>query len=302
MSQFLPTEPTPNPADAMTLEDVAEVADGHGLPPGGLLDLDDALAEALAAVEAVEAKHAYDIAHVSQVLPADSPPDDALPPELAQRPEIRGMPTIGSADARSQLGDQVRDLTLKLVDARHKQERDLKEIEQLMADLSVTRRRYHKLGAEHDELRKRLQRAELDLPDQGARSVLNALLAPLDHLHDVLDHLCAREPLSAEAREAIAMLQGQWQRAFGVLQVTPFDAVGQPYDAQLHEYIASAPSTAPPGQVIRQVGRGYLLSGRLLRSARVVVSAGLHTSSLVIADADPTEPDGPSQDDPAIQG
>ena len=71
------------------------------------------------------------------------------------------------------------------------------------------------------------------------------------------------------------MLQQQWQRAFAVLQVTPFDALGQQYDAQVHEYIASAPSDAPVGQVIRQVGRGYLLGGRLLRSARVVVSAGL---------------------------
>ncbi len=293
MNSFSSPEPTPTPVTPLTFVDVADAAE-HGLPPGGMLDLDDALAEALAAVEAVEAKAAHDHVEPRDALaPALLDPIETEAPEPAvpARPEIRGMPIIGSADARSQLGDQVRDLKLKVSDLRHKHDRDQKEIEQLLTDLSVTRKRYHKLGTEHDELRKRLQRAELDLPDQGARSVLNALLGPLDHLLEVFDHLTAHEPLSAQGREALEMLQTQWQRAFVALQVTPFDAVGQKYDAQLHEYIAQAPSVAPAGEVVRQVGRGYLLAGRLLRSARVVVSAGPTPSTLVAVEEEPTSPD-----------
>ncbi len=263
---FTAPETISDATEPLTPVEAAESAEPLNLPPGGLLDLDDALAEALAAVEAVEAEQ---ISARNQALTAEPPAPETLPQgDLPARPEIRGMPVSGG-------DEQIRDLKLKLMDARHRQERDQKELDQLMADLSVTRKRYHKLGAEHDELRKRLQRAELDLPDQGARNVLNALLGPLDHLMEVFDHLAARETLSTQGREALTMLQGQWQRAFGVLQVTPFDALGQPYDAHLHEYIAQAPSDAPPGQVIRQVGRGYLLAGRLLRSARVVVSGGL---------------------------
>ncbi len=275
MSAFSTPEPTPTPHDPMTFADVADAAENQGLPPGGLLDLDDALAEALAAVEAVEARVHQDALDTQTTgLPEAMPPDEPQPP-VPPHLEIRGMPTISSSEARAHLAEQVRDLTIDLTEARHRHDRDEKEIDQLIADLSVTRKRYHKLGAEHDDLRKRLQRAELELPDQGSRSVLNAFLAPLDHLVEVFEHLTRRENLSPEGQEAMTMLQQQWQRAFAVLQVTPFDALGQPYDAQVHEYIASAPSDAPVGQVIRQVGRGYLLGGRLLRSARVVVSAGL---------------------------
>ncbi len=276
MSPFTAPDPTPI-TDLLDGIHGADGAETHALPPGGLLDLEDALAEALAAVEAVEAKRTSGVLEVPPLMPDvpqeldEEPSEDAWP----RQPEIRGMPTMGSADARTKLTEQVRDLTLKLSDERHKHERDQKQADQLMADLSVTRKRYHKLGSEHDELRKRLQRAELDLPDQGARNVLNALLGPLDHVHEVFGHLAKRESLSAEGREAMNMLETQWQRAFGVLQVTPFDAVGEQYDAQVHEYIAQAPSDAPVGQIIRQVGRGYLLGGKLLRSARVVVSGGL---------------------------
>ena len=267
-------------ADPMTLADVSDAADANALPPGGLLNFDDALAEALAAVEAVEAR-----LHTDAEDTQATPPLDLLPEEIEaiadDRPSIRGMPAIGSAVARGQLAEQVRDLTIELADARRRHDRDQKEIDQLMADLSVTRKRYHKLGAEHDDLVRRLQRAELDLPEQGSRNVLNAFLAPLDHLMEVFAHLLRREQLTPEGREAMAMLESQWQRAFNVLQVTPFDSLGQQYDAQIHEYIASAPSEAPAGQVIRQVGRGYLLGGKLLRSARVVVSAGLRGTSPV---------------------
>jgi molecular chaperone GrpE len=267
--------PLPIKVDALAPQgtDMAEAA-GESMPPGGLLDLDAALAEALAAVEAVEAKHSsggVDVAHAAM---GQERGEFAQDPAPAQRPEIRGMPTVGSADARSQLTEQVRDLKLKLADTRRHQERDQKEIEQLMADLAVTRKRYHKLGTELDELRKRLQRAELDLPDQGARNVLNALLTPLDHLHEVMEYLAEHEPVSGQGLEAIRMLRNEWQRAFAMLQVTPFDALGQTYDPHLHEFIAQTQSEAPAGQVIRQVGRGYLLGGRLLRSARVVVSGG----------------------------
>lgn len=278
-----PTNQEENPAESPA-----------SVPPGGALNLDDALAAALAAVEAVEARQAGQEAEarqageVAEAAPAESVGDavDFAPVPDSPRPEssvlssaprptpIRGMPTVGSADARAQLADQVRDLTLKLADARRAQERSRQEMEQVQADLSVLRKRYQKIGAETDDLRKRLQKAEMDLPDHGARNVLGALLGPLDHLHDVFEHLSLREPLSPEGREALAMLRAQWQRAMSALQVTPFDAVGQPYDPHLHECIAQAQSEQQPGQVIRQVGRGYLLAGRMLRSARVVVSTG----------------------------
>ena len=56
---------------------------------------------------------------------------------------------------------------------------------------------------------------------------------------------------------------------------TPLDAVGEPFDANFHEALAQLPSAdVEEGVVMNEVKRGWLMHGKLLRAAQVVVSAG----------------------------
>ncbi|MFU8813796.1 MAG: nucleotide exchange factor GrpE [Pseudomonadales bacterium] len=51
------------------------------------------------------------------------------------------------------------------------------------------------------------------------------------------------------------------------------DPLGEPFDPQRHEALAMVPSQhAEPNSVLEVVQRGYLLSGRLVRAAKVVVA------------------------------
>ena len=53
----------------------------------------------------------------------------------------------------------------------------------------------------------------------------------------------------------------------------PIDAIRQMFDPKLHEALSyQVDSSLPEGQIISQLRRGYLLAGRLLRPASVVVS------------------------------
>jgi molecular chaperone GrpE len=49
-------------------------------------------------------------------------------------------------------------------------------------------------------------------------------------------------------------------------------SVGQPFDPALQEAIAVVDSEKPPGTVLEEIERGYLLNGKLIRPARVKVS------------------------------
>ena len=52
------------------------------------------------------------------------------------------------------------------------------------------------------------------------------------------------------------------------------DPHGEPFDPELHEAMTmQASETAEPGSVLTVVQKGYLLNGRLLRPARVIVAA-----------------------------
>ncbi len=57
----------------------------------------------------------------------------------------------------------------------------------------------------------------------------------------------------------------------GVSQVDPH---GEPFDPQLHEAMAMVPNPdAEPNSVMEVMQRGYTLNGRLVRAAKVIVSA-----------------------------
>lgn len=49
-------------------------------------------------------------------------------------------------------------------------------------------------------------------------------------------------------------------------------SAGSPFDPALQEAIAQVESDKPPGSIVEEVERGYLLNGKLIRPARVKVS------------------------------
>ena len=62
-------------------------------------------------------------------------------------------------------------------------------------------------------------------------------------------------------------------KAFEKAQIEEVNPEGQPFNPELHEAMMAQPSDAAPNTVLAVIQRGYQLNGRLLRPARVVVSA-----------------------------
>jgi molecular chaperone GrpE len=62
-------------------------------------------------------------------------------------------------------------------------------------------------------------------------------------------------------------------KAFEKAQIEEINPEGQPFNPEQHEAMMAQPSDAPANTVLSVIQRGYQLNGRLLRPARVVVSA-----------------------------
>ena len=62
-------------------------------------------------------------------------------------------------------------------------------------------------------------------------------------------------------------------KAFEKAQIEEINPEGAAFNPELHEAMMAQPSDAPPNTVLSVVQRGYQLNGRLLRPARVIVSA-----------------------------
>ena len=62
-------------------------------------------------------------------------------------------------------------------------------------------------------------------------------------------------------------------RAFEKSGIAVVDPQGQPFNPELHEAMVTQPSADhPPGTVMAVIQKGYVLNGRLLRPARVVIA------------------------------
>lgn len=124
--------------------------------------------------------------------------------------------------------------------------------------------------AELENFRKRAAR-EIDSARQFGVERLAAELLP------VADSLTAG--IQAAEADPATQIEGQkatlrlLDKAFERAGITEVDPAGQPFDPAVHEAMATRPSAEhPPHTVLQVIQRGYLLNGRLLRAARVIVS------------------------------
>jgi len=144
----------------------------------------------------------------------------------------------------------------------------LREAQARIAELEDKLLRAH---AEMDNLRKRAARQVEEASKFAVERFASALL-------DVTDNL--ERALQVESADVDALREGvkltlnslhAVKRKFGIERV---DAVGKPFDPNLHEAMLQTPNEKPAGTVIEQHVAGYTLHGRLLRPARVIVSSG----------------------------
>ena len=159
--------------------------------------------------------------------------------------------------SRLELAERIEFLERELADVRAKNEEHLYNWQRSAADFSNYKRRTD------DE------RAQLT---QFSNAILvNKLLSVLDDFDRAL------ESVPAEAHDAwIEGVKLVERKLRGVLEsegVTPIDAIGLPFDPNVHEAVAHEETTAHrDNEVIGEVQRGYRLHDRVLRPSLVRVA------------------------------
>ncbi len=145
--------------------------------------------------------------------------------------------------------------------------------EQLQALLKEKESKYMYLYAEFENFKKRAFRERDDARKFGWEPVALELLEVIDNLTRALAHM--PHNIDKNLAQGIQLVLGQFRGALTKNGVQEMDAAaGKAFDPNFHEAVGQEPSKDPAGTIIKEAQKGYLLHGRLLRPARVIVSTG----------------------------
>lgn len=131
---------------------------------------------------------------------------------------------------------------------------------------------YARTMADFDNFRKRTARDREELFKSAAADILKDLLPTVDNLALALDKAADKEDPFVKG---VQLVYDGLVKMLADHGAVPVDSLGEPLDTNFHEAIATLPSPeVPEGHVMTEVKRGWLLNGKVLRAAQVVVSAG----------------------------
>lgn len=129
-----------------------------------------------------------------------------------------------------------------------------------------------RLAADMENLKKRLERERADLLQFANENLIKELLPVVDNLELALEHGRQAET-PAPFLEGIDLVYQGFLKALARFGVTPLVSVGQKFDPAYHNaVIQEAAQEVPDCTVLKEMQKGYLLHGRLLRPAMVVVA------------------------------
>ncbi|QHL89061.1 nucleotide exchange factor GrpE [Nibribacter ruber] len=143
-----------------------------------------------------------------------------------------------------------------------------------VSELDELKDKFLRLQAEFDNFRRRTSKERLELFKTANQELMVALIPVLDDLERAQAAMKDAQDVNA-VREGVELI---FAKFLGLLQqkgLKPMDAVGQPFDADIHEAITQipAPNEDMKGKVIDQVEKGYYLNEKVVRFAKVVIGA-----------------------------
>ncbi|MGM9753927.1 MAG: nucleotide exchange factor GrpE [Candidatus Cryptobacteroides sp.] len=150
---------------------------------------------------------------------------------------------------------------------------DAKKIQELTDKLSKEHDDYLRLMAEFETFRRRSAEDRLALISTASADTIKGLLPVLDDCQRALQIL---ETSSDEAaKEGTSLIYNKLMDYLKSKGLEVIDAKGKVFDTDFHEAVTQfpAPSEDLKGKVIDVVQTGYLLGGKVLRYAKVVVGA-----------------------------
>lgn len=133
-----------------------------------------------------------------------------------------------------------------------------------------------RVQAEMQNLRRRTEQDVEKAHKYGIEKFSGELLVVIDNLERALTSASESKDGSIKAiQDGVSLTLKSFNDCFAKFSIEAVDPLGEPFDPQLHQAIATQESPdSEPNSVIEVIQKGYTLNGRVIRPALVMVSKG----------------------------
>ena len=148
-----------------------------------------------------------------------------------------------------------------------------KKTEKLEADLLQANDKFLRLYSEFDNYRKRTLKERIELSKTASEEVIKSLLPVLDDFERALKAFEISSESTDSLKHGIILIYNKFMNILSQQGLQPMNTIGEPFDTDFHEAITNMAVEDPKqkGRVIDEIEKGYTLSGKVIRYAKVVV-------------------------------
>lgn len=142
-------------------------------------------------------------------------------------------------------------------------------VEEKLAELND---KYLRLYADFENFRKRNSKERVDLIKYAAEEVFRQVLPVLDDMERAFKSVNEKTDLSS-FKQGQELVYNKFKNILTQNGLQEMKCAGQPFDPDVHEAVTNIPAPAEDqkGKVVEEIERGYLLNGKVIRHAKVVV-------------------------------
>lgn len=188
--------------------------------------------------------------------------------EKSQEPEGELLSHEASSKELNEPGDKKE----KAAKSKHKKDDQVEKLEQ---EVYLLNDKYLRLYSEFDNYRKRTLKEKIELSKTAAAEIVTNMLPVIDDLERAYAAIESTEDSHSAMKDGIGLILNKFKNILSQAGLEPIIAMGEPFNTDFHEAITNIPATDPEmkGKIVDVIEKGYLLGGKVIRFAKVVVAS-----------------------------
>ena len=158
----------------------------------------------------------------------------------------------------------------KATDKKPRENKKLEELQKLNEEYFD---RLKRLKAEFDNYQKRMEKEKAEFKEYASSAVIKKLLDILDNFERAIGSF-KNDGVKDEHVHGLEMVYKNVYKTLEEEGLKAMSTLNEKFDPYKHEVVSKMKSDKPEGTVIEELQKGYMFKSKVLRHAKVIISAG----------------------------